>query len=114
MQYPGLDNSLNSTYTEKWAFGYRYYHLHNEQPRFWFGEGMSYADFGLVAGSLTWDEDASVSVKIINNGDVAGTSTPQLYLALPKACDAPMWMLKGIEKVSLEAGEAATVTFALT
>ena len=71
--------------------GYRYYHLHNEQPRFWFGDGLSYADFKLDTDSLAWQKDDKVTATVTNAGAVAGAVVPQLYLALPKACEQPMY-----------------------
>mmetsp|Transcript_14764 Transcript_14764/g.26117 ORF Transcript_14764/g.26117 Transcript_14764/m.26117 type:complete len:269 (-) Transcript_14764:115-921(-) len=113
-QYPGLDDAHNSSYTEKWAFGYRYYHLHNEQPRFWFGDGLSYTDFTLETDSLSWNKDSKITAKVTNAGDSRGAVVPQLYLSPPAACDEPLFMLKGFEKLELDAGESQTVTFKLT
>ena len=41
-----------------------------------------------------------MTAKVTNAGSVAGAVVPQLYLTLPKACKQPVYMLKGIEKVS--------------
>ena len=46
-QFPGVDNKGNVTYSETNAFGYRFYHLHNESPRYWFGEGLTYSQMNL-------------------------------------------------------------------
>jgi len=110
-QYPGLDGGMNATYSEGWAFGYRYYHLHKESPRHWFGEGMSYSNFEL--SKATWDSDDNVSVVISNTGKVDGSEVPQLYLQPPEECDQPLWMLRGFEKVAVSAGESAEVSFVL-
>ena len=110
-QYPGLDDAENVTYTEGWAFGYRFYHLHEEKPRYYFGEGLSYTTFDLTAVSM--NDDNSVKVGVKNTGKVTGSAVPQLYLQLPEECDEPKWMLKKFEKVAIEPGQTATVEFRL-
>lgn len=58
-----------------------------------------------------------VTTSVTNTGDVKGATAPQLYLALPKTPDniiTPPKVLRGFEKISLEAGESKEVTFELT
>jgi beta-glucosidase len=107
-QFPGLDDSQNVTYTEHYAFGYRYYHLHNESPRFWFGHGLSYTEFSVT--QMAWGEDA-VKISVKNVGVVGGAAVPQMYLNAPVDCNLPVWQLKGFEKIFIEAGEEATLEF---
>jgi beta-glucosidase len=109
-QFPGVDGNMNSTYTETWGFGYRYYHLHQEEPRFWFGAGLGYSSFEVT--KISWG-DSNVKVSIKNTGDVDSTAVPQLYLGAPSGCDLPLWALKGFDKLLVKAGESANVEFAL-
>ena len=53
IQYPGLDDAENVTYTEGWSFGYRFYHQHQENPNFFFGEGLSYTTFDLIKATVS-------------------------------------------------------------
>jgi len=113
-QYPGLNDGMNVTYSETWSFGYRHYHEHKLEPRYWFGEGLSYSTFDMEKAKLSQD-DGSVKVKftISNTGKVDGATVPQLYLRLPQECDVPMWMLKKFDKISLKAGEQKNVEWEL-
>lgn len=57
-----------------------------------------------------------METSVTNTGSIAGATVPQLYLNLPvnTGYDAnPVKVLRGFEKVKLEAGETQTVTFEL-
>ncbi len=55
-----------------------------------------------------------VSLTVENTGKLAGDEVVQLYVRDEEASMVmPMKLLKGFERVSLEAGEAKTVTFDL-
>lgn len=64
-----------------------------------------------------WETLYTVSAKVSNTGSVAGSTVPQLYLGLPQPADnsipTPVKVLRGFEKVKLEAGESQTVEFPL-
>jgi len=107
-QFPGLDGDMNSTYTERYDFGYRWYHSHLAQPRFWFGSGLSYSSFEI--GEAKWSSEG-VKVKISNVGGRDGNVVPQLYLNAPEECDLPIWALKGFDNVFVEAGKDVEVKF---
>ena len=111
-QYPGLDDGMNVTYTEKWSFGYRHYHSHKLSPRYWFGEGQSYTTFEMTKPKLSEDNEGGgfkVKFTVSNTGKVKGAAVPQLYLQLNQDCDAPMFMLKKFEKVKMDVGESKDV-----
>ncbi|MEV5070628.1 glycoside hydrolase family 3 C-terminal domain-containing protein [Microbacterium sp. LMI12-1-1.1] len=88
-------------------------------PAFPFGHGLSYTTFELGDVSLDSDEIANdgtvrATVRIANTGDRAGATVVQLYSADPVAqVTRPVQQLVGFARVSLEAGAAASVTFAL-
>ncbi|GMH69733.1 hypothetical protein TrST_g3798 [Triparma strigata] len=111
IQYPGLDDAENVTYTEGWSFGYRFYHQHQENPNFFFGEGLSYTTFDLIKATVSGQ---SIKVGLKNSGKATGSAVPQLYLQMPEECDEPLWMLKKFAKVSIDAGEETIVEFDLT
>lgn len=110
-QYPGLNEAENVTYTEGWAFGYRFYHKHDEKPAYYFGEGLSYTTFDVMAVSI--NDNHSVKIEVKNTGKTAGSAVPQLYLQLPDECDEPQWMLKKFTKIAIDPGAMATIEFNL-
>ena len=114
-QYPGLDGGQNVTYIEKWSFGYRHYHEHKLEPRFWFGEGQSYTTFEMAKPKISEDTDGGFKVKftVSNTGKFKGATVPQLYLQLNRECDVPLFMLKKFEKVNLDVGESQDVEWTL-
>ena len=63
-----------------------------------------------------WNVYVEISVMVANNGPVAGQAVPQLYLSYPETpgVDFPVRVLRGFEKILLEAGETRRVDFALT
>ena len=65
-----------------------------------------------------WETYVSVSVDITNTGSLKGQAVPQLYMSYPNIStsdiDFPIRVLRGFEKVSLEAGNKTTVEFNVT
>ena len=113
----------------------------NESVEYEFGFGLSYTTFSLgdeisieqVSNSTItalpedqaivpggnpalWEALYKVTATVSNTGSVAAATVPQLYLSLPQIAGeatTPFKVLRGFEKVFLEAGESATVTFDL-
>jgi hypothetical protein len=88
-----------------------------------FGHGLtftnfSYTDFALSADSLqASDADAAIeaSVTVTNEGAYPGVAVPQLYVREMVAIPAPRRLeLRGFERLELQPGESARVTFAIT
>jgi beta-glucosidase len=88
-------------------------------PRFPFGFGLSYTSFSY--GKLTvqapdagTNADVIVTIEVTNSGDLAGDEVVQLYFREEvTTVETPVRSLGGFERVSLQAGEANTVTFHL-
>jgi beta-glucosidase len=89
-------------------------------PLFPFGFGLSYTTFELANVRLDSDEikigeTARVRVDVTNTGPRAGDEVVQLYIRdLVSSVTRPVKELKGFQRVSLGAGESATVIFDVT
>src|SRR6185369_4982261 len=92
-------------------------------PLYAFGYGLSYTTFACTNLTLQPEEirltdletgqQVQATITITNTGQRAGAEVIQLYL---RDCEASVSRrvleLKGLQKISLEAGEQANVTFA--
>ena len=108
--YPGVGNVEH--YKEGVFVGYRWFDQHGLAPAFPFGFGLSYTRFAY--GNLSVGPTA-VSATVTNVGSRPGAEVAQLYVGIPSAPQAPEppAQLKGFEKVSLDPGQSARVTFPL-
>jgi beta-glucosidase len=88
-------------------------------PRYAFGHGKSYTDFGYSAVQLDRTllrpgQTATLSFDLENKGKVAGTEIAQLYIRDTVASIVrPVKELKGFTKVYLQPGERRRVTFTI-
>lgn len=88
-------------------------------PQFPFGHGLSYTTFGydrpqLSATALEAQQALTVTVRITNTGQRAGTEVVQLYLRDEAATfTRPVRALRGFQRVALSPGEARDVKFTL-
>lgn len=86
-------------------------------PLYAFGHGLSYttfdySDFRLSSGTMSPGQTITAEVTVTNTGKTAGEEVVQLYIRdLVGSVTRPVKLLKGFEKISLEAGEARTVSF---
>lgn len=84
-----------------------------------FGYGLSYSDFGYAnlkinADSKTTKAPISVTVDVTNTGKVAGDEVVQLYIRdVLSSVTTYEKLLKGFERVHLNAGETKTVSFTI-
>jgi beta-glucosidase len=113
-QWPGTATGVN--YSEGVDIGYRWYQSANITPLFPFGYGLSYTSFSfsnLSVGAFNSDGNATVTAKITNTGSKAGADVAQMYVGDPAASQDPPKQLKGFQRVTLNPGASATVSFPL-
>ena len=100
-------------------FGSKYQDIPH-QPLHPFGFGLTYTTFSLSPVSLDKDtlqpgETLTAAVTLQNTGSRPGTETVQLYIRDVKGSVArPVRELKGFRQVTLNPGEAETVSFPIT
>jgi beta-glucosidase len=113
-QYPGIGGV--ATYTEDILVGYRFFAVHDQQPLFPFGHGLSFARFSYenLRVDRPGDGEIRVSFGLVNDSPRPGHDVAQLYLRCPDQAAEPPLQLKGFQRVHLAAGERRTVTFTLT
>lgn len=117
---------------------YRWFDEQGIEPRYPFGHGLSYTSFtyGAVSASITnstvlaskyptggltlggeadlFVETVTVTTSITNSGPLSGAEVAQLYVTFPEVASQPSRVLRGFEKVNIDAGATASgVTFAL-
>lgn len=134
-------NAWQSNFKERLLIDYRWFDYFDEKVQYEFGFGLSYTTFAMsdvsvqkvCSGNLTalpaneaivpgglpclWETVYSVSASVKNTGAVAGAAVPQVYLGMPQPANqdtTPKKVLRGFEKVMLQAGESQSVRFELT
>ncbi len=105
-------------YTEGLYVGYRNFDKKNIKPLFPFGFGLSYTTFGYsnlkLPATQGRGQTATVRVTVQNTGKRAGEEIAQLYVRdLAPKIDRPIRELKGFQRVSLQPGQKAVLTFTL-
>jgi len=89
-------------------------------PLYPFGHGLSftsfeYSDLSISREHVTEGENVDISLKVMNNGTVAGDEVVQLYICDEFACmPRPVKELKGYARLTLQPGEVCTVIFRLS
>ncbi|KAJ7740439.1 glycoside hydrolase family 3 protein [Mycena maculata] len=98
-------------YTETLFLDYRYMDSAGITPLYEYGFGLSYTTFAYSGLSIVTSGTSEViSFTIKNNGTVAGTEIPQLYLGYPPAAGEPPKVLRGFDEIPLAAGASQIVT----
>ncbi|KAL4795363.1 glycosyl hydrolase family 3 N terminal domain-containing protein [Aspergillus venezuelensis] len=123
-----------SDFVEGVYIDYRAFDKEGIEPKYEFGFGLSYTSFefsdleissnisspGIYPEAIDvippggnpalFETLVTVSASVTNTGPVEGKEVAQLYLGIP---GGPVRQLRGFEKISLEAGETKSVSFAL-
>lgn len=120
-QYPGIKEEgktwWQEYYDEGIFIGYRWYSSKDIPVQYPFGFGLSYTTFELSDAKLSATavksgKDVTASVTVKNTGSVAGAEVVQLYVHdAESSVERPVRELKGFQKVYLEPGESARVSF---
>ncbi|UQC91269.1 beta-glucosidase [Colletotrichum lupini] len=130
-------------FSEGQMIDYRHYDALGIEPLYEFGFGLTYTTFAVIdnqvgvsfiAGNSSiaarpdtaipvqpgghpqlWEDLISVKVSISNIGHVTAFSIPQLYVSFPSFSPegTPKKVLRGFEKIQIEAGGSAEVEFRL-
>jgi beta-glucosidase len=92
---------------------YRYF---KGTPLYPFGYGLSYTTFSYsdltLPEKIVAGDDARVSVRVTNTGQMAGDEVVQLYITDEKASTPrPVRQLEGFNRIHLNPGESRTVEF---
>lgn len=118
--FPGTpaEKPTEVVYQEGIYVGYRYYDSFNVKPAYEFGYGLSYTTFSVSKPKLSatqFTDKITVTVDVINTGNVPGKEVVELYLGAPsKSMDKPVKELKAFEKTNLlKPGKKQTLTFTL-
>ena len=115
-EFPGTDKVR---YDEDIFVGYRYFSSYNVKPLFAFGHGLSYTNFkyddlNVEVNELEDDVNVTVSLKLTNVGEVAGSEVVQVYINDEEASvKRPNIELKGFEKIYLDPKENKIVKIKL-
>lgn len=84
-KYSIIDNNVvYEDYSEGIYVGYRYYDSFNIEPRYPFGFGLSYTDFGIEASAQAIGTDIIVKAKVGNIGSYNGKEVVQVYCSCPQ------------------------------
>ncbi|MGN0746742.1 MAG: fibronectin type III-like domain-contianing protein [Aristaeellaceae bacterium] len=108
-----------SMWSQGESIGFQDYVDCPHRPRYCFGHGLSYTTFAYTDLQLDRHETApfapvTVSVRVKNTGDCAGTEIVQLYVKDPHASmTRPVKELQGFARVPLMPGEEKQVVFTL-
>ena len=111
--YPGTNGNVR--YAEGVFIGYRHYDAKGITPMFPFGHGLGYTSFDIstIEASET-SGGITVDVTLKNTGTRKGSTVVQLFVSDTEASVIrPEKELKGFQKISLAAGEEATVSIDL-
>ncbi|MGW8225865.1 MAG: beta-glucosidase [Anaerolineales bacterium] len=115
--FPGGPKTVE--YRESIYVGYRYYDSAGIEPLFPFGHGLSYTSFEykdlqISPGTITDQDELTVTLSVKNSGELAGKEIVQLYVRdIEASVFRPEKELKGFEKVTLKPGEQKPVSFRL-
>ena len=103
-------------YSEGIYVGYRHHDVHQIEPLFSFGHGLSYTNFESSIKKVTVDESDElkviVEIDIKNIGNVEGKETIQIYVGSNEQ-DVRYKQLKGFDKVMLKPLESQKVIIEL-
>ncbi|HUM84421.1 MAG TPA: glycoside hydrolase family 3 C-terminal domain-containing protein [Lachnospiraceae bacterium] len=114
---PVNESDLPSVNWDAEEIRYDYYHGYEKldkegvKPFLPYGFGLSYTTFHF-SECRAWQKDGRIfaGCRVKNTGDREGAEIVQMYIGCPESkVDRPVRVLKGFQRVVLEAGEARTI-----
>jgi beta-glucosidase len=105
---------------EDYSMEGRTYRYMKKEPMYPFGYGLSYTNFEysdlkLSSKNIKTGEKVDVKVSVTNTGGYGSEEVVQLYITdTETTVRAPLYSLKGFERINLKPGESKTVSFAVT
>jgi len=104
---------------EDYSMAGRTYRYMTATPMYPFGFGLSYTRFTYTdpkssSYKIKEGETAVVSCKVANTGNLSGQEVVQLYVTAGSDKPAPLYSLKGVQRVELKPGESKEVKFTIT
>ncbi|MBD3240469.1 MAG: hypothetical protein GF331_07775 [Chitinivibrionales bacterium] len=116
--WPLTPSSLNVVYGESIFVGYRWYDLHELEPLFPFGHGLSYTTFAYsdlqCSEMLSESGSCRVSCTVTNTGRRGGRETVQVYIENPiSPFPRPVRELRAFRTVRLQPGKSETLVFTI-
>ena len=105
---------------ENYSMKGRTYRYMSAEPLYPFGFGLSYTSFGygdiqVSKPKIKKNENVSVAVTLTNTGEMASDEVAELYVTHEnQGEDAPLFALKGFQRVSLAPGASMRLNFTLT
>ena len=112
--YPFFDKDADAIIYDMWH-GYTLLDRDGKAPRYAFGHGLSYAEFGYDALSVKVGADQiQVGVSVTNSGPVTADEVVQAYVSFPGLqAERQPKLLKGFQRVRVEAGATVAVNIAI-
>ena len=110
-------NSYASEVDYGYYHGYTLFDKQNITPRFPFGYGLSYTNFNfsklkIITPQVNSNTPLQCSIEVENTGERSGEEVAQLYIGFGESkIDRPVKILRGFNKISLEAHEKKTIIF---
>lgn len=110
--FPGHDGQV--LFNEGIYVGYRWFDKRHIQPRFCFGDGLSYTTFSFGALTVTSkgsgkDRIIDVSVPVTNTGKMAGAEVAQLYVRpMEDRANRCVQTLRAFDRLNLKPGQTET------
>ena len=105
----------DADYAEGLLVGYRWFTTKQLPTLYPFGYGLTYGDFAYAdAKAQVKGDRVEVTFRLGNHGARQAEEVTQVYVARPDSrVERPAYELKGFKRVSLDAGEDATVTISI-
>lgn len=120
ISFPQHESQLPLVYNHKPTGRGDDYHNLSGLPLFPFGYGLSYTSFSYTNLEFSQpiigrQEGTTVSFTLTNTGKMAGDEVVQLYIRdILSTVSRPVMELKGFQRIRLEAGASARVSFRIT